>query len=162
MRKRPGYGAIDGHVHGDETGRSKVRIETGEKFEVEASIGDEIEGALAGELHGAVHSEVGPVSHHMELLNVDRLIGEREVNRILVVHLNVFDVEGDRREITLQAPLRGQAERTAQLKRAGDSGKSGGLAAGIGTPKGVDIKLVHLECEVGRISVAQLNVATDQ
>ena len=162
LRQRLGEGAADGQVHGDEAGRGEVGIEAGEQFEVEAAVGGEIERARARELHGAVRGEVSSLPDKVELLDVDRLVGEREANGILIVDLYIFDVEGESGQVAVESPLPGLAEWTAQIERAGDGGMSRELAAEIGAPESVEIELIHLERKVGGIVIAQLNVAADQ
>src|SRR5580704_336214 len=162
LGKGLGKRAADSYIHGDEAGRSKVRIEAGEQFEVEAAIGGEIEGASAGELHGAMSSKVSSLSQNMELLDVDRLIGEGEANGILIVDFDIFDVEGEGGEGAVEDPPLGLPERTAQAERTGDGGMSRELAGEIGVPEGVEVELVGLKCESGGIAIAQLDVAVDE
>ena len=47
--------------------------------------------------------EVSSLPDKVELLDVDRLIGEREENGILAIDLDVCDIERNRGQIALQS-----------------------------------------------------------
>ena len=69
-------------------------------------------------LDGAVRGEISSLPYKMELVDVDRLIGDREANRILIVQLDVFDVEGQGGQSAIQHPLPEVAERARRSAEA--------------------------------------------
>ena len=162
LRQRLGKTSTNGHVHSDEAGGREVRIEAGEQFEVEPTIGCEIQCACAGEFDRAVHAEVSTLPHEVELLDVDRLIGEGESNGILIMELYIFDIERNCTQVAGEDPLPGLAEWATQVERTGDGRMSRELAAEIGDPESVEIDLVRLKGQVGGIVIAQPNLAADQ
>src|ERR1700688_836586 len=89
-------------------------------------------------------------------------MGEREANWILILHFHMFDIERQSGQGPVENPLIGLTKRTAQFERTGDGRVAGGLAAQIMAPKRIEIKLIHLKRQVSRITIAQLNVPTEQ
>src|SRR5580704_5443679 len=162
LRQGVGKTPTDGHVHSDEAGGREVRIEAGEQFEVEPTIGREIQCACAGEFDRAVHAEISTLPHEVELLDVDRLIGEDESNGILIMDLYIFDVERNCTQVAGEDPLPGPAEWATQVERTGNGGMSRELAAEIGDPESIEIDLVRLKGKLGGIVIAQPNLAADQ
>src|SRR5271165_1298696 len=162
MRRRLVHGAADGYIHGEKASGSKVRIEAGKQFEVEMSVRRDIKRTVARKLNGAVSSQVSSLPHQMELLEVERLIGEREANGILITQFNVFGVQENGSQVALESPLPGLVKWAAHVERASDCGMSCELASEVGAPQGVEIELVHFEVEVGGIVTAQLDVAADR
>ena len=147
MRKGIGESTADLQVQSGETGGGNVGIEAGEQFEVKLPIGREIEFAVPRELHGAMRREVSSFPDKVELLDVDRLIGEREENGILVMDLSIRDIERNGGQIALQSQLPGLAEWAAQIERTANGGMPSELAAEIGAPESVKIELLHFESE---------------
>src|ERR1700730_1767952 len=98
----------------------------------------------------------------MELLNVHRAVGDGEANGILVMNFDVFNVERKSSEGAAENPLAWGTERAAQVERTCDRGVSGEFAMKIRKPERIKIELIHFERKVGRITIAQLNVAVDQ
>ena len=107
-------------------------------------------------------SEVGSLPLKVELLNLSRAIGEGEKNRILIMDFHVFHVESKGGQFTVDDPLIGLAEWTAQVDRASDGRMSRKSAVEIGAPERVEIELVQLKGEVRGIAIPQLDVATEE
>jgi len=95
----------------------------------------------------------------MQLLDVDGLIREGEADGILAVELDVLYIEHKRCEMAVECPSRRLAERAVKVERTGNSGMACKTAAEVGAPENIKIQLVHAKRELGRIVVAQLNVA---
>ena len=66
--------------------------------------------------------EVSSLPHKVELLDVDRLIGDREENGILAMDLSVRNIERNRGQISVQSQLPGLAEWAVQVERTANGG----------------------------------------
>src|ERR1700689_4145254 len=115
------------------------------------AISRKIKSATAGELYGAVRSKVGSLAQHVELLNIENLVGDREPNGILIVEFDVLVVEGKSGEIATHGPSCGLEQLAVKIEYTGHRGVSGKLSAEIGMPKRVEINLIHTERKIGGI-----------
>jgi len=69
--ERPG----ESYVNRNHARRSKIRIERLDQFQVYATLGSHIEDTFSGEVDDACSRDVGIVPHHVELVNLERLVG---------------------------------------------------------------------------------------
>src|ERR1700688_4129487 len=122
----------------------------------------DIQCAAAEELHRALRCEISSLPHEMHLLNIHRLMGEREANRILIMHFEMIDIERASGKSAVDNPQVRMTERAVNIQRTIRYGITCRFAAKVMSPKRIKTQLIDLKRKIRGIAVAQLYISSQQ
>ena len=112
-------------------------------------------------MHLAVRRNVGVLTHQMELVNLQGLVGNGKTDRPLVLDLDVFDVGVQVVEVGGELQFAGPPQRTHHVHFAVRPGMSSHSSAHVGSKDRIQFELMEAEVHVRGPVLAQMNVAID-
>ena len=133
---------ITGHCHG-ERGRAiahKVRIETLKQPQVESSFGAQVERVIADQLHPALNGDVRLIPHQMEFFHLQGLIFDGQMNRAIILHLDIFDVGGELADVAGNHEAARPFHKPANVNGPGDGGVAGDLALKVSADQRIKVE----------------------
>src|SRR5579872_744100 len=152
-------GTLQLQIHEGDAGSVQIRIEHGEKIEIQLAIGGYIEIIRRRELHAAVGTHVSSLPLHVQFRHVNHFMRNGETHRFLVVQLHVFHLECQATEVAIYRPACRLENWTTEVESASHSRVSGELVAEISVPEGIEIDLVHANGKIGGIAGLQSDTA---
>ena len=155
LGKGLGKRACHRQINRDHAGGSEVGIEALDQLQVDPALCPQIKFAFAGQMHLAGGRNVSVLAHQMELVNLQRLIGNGKTDRALVLDLDVFDIGVQIVQIGGELQFARPAQRTHHVDFAVRPRMSVTPLRACSPEDRVQLELVEAEVHIGGPVVAQ-------
>src|SRR5438876_6678057 len=132
------HSAGDSYIYRRNPRRSEIGIEALDEFQVDAALRTKIQLTFAAQLHRSGCQQIGALARETEFFNPEKLAGQAETHRTIIVNLDVFYVGVKIAQISDNVQFTRSSKRPLQAQITGDGRMSGDSSFEVGSQECVD------------------------